>query len=180
MLMILKEIARRFNNENITWGVGASLMLTFYGLNEGANDIDISVTMTDIDRANSILSDMGQKKERINNSDYSTKYFYEYEINGIDIDVMGGLRINHDEGNYNFEFDQSSVTKYKIIDDIKIPLVSLEDWYVLYQLIPNREKKVKTIEDYLKTEGIKNPTLLKNALEKELPIIVKKRIEKIL
>ena len=43
---------------------------------------------------------------------------------------------------FKYTFDQSSISEIKIINGVNIPLTSLEDWYVIYQLIPNREIKV--------------------------------------
>ncbi len=63
MKNVLLKIAESFNKANITWGVGASVMLTFYGLVDRPNDIDISVAMKDIDCANEILIKMGDRKE---------------------------------------------------------------------------------------------------------------------
>lgn len=51
---------------------------------------------------------------------------------------MSGFVVNHNTGIYNYIFDYDSITEFKVINGISIPLTSLEDWYVMYQLIPNR------------------------------------------
>ncbi|HBJ2609223.1 hypothetical protein [Clostridium botulinum] len=56
----------------------------------------------------------------------------------------------------------------------------MEDWYVIYQLIPNREAKVKVIESYLLLNGINNSFLLERALKRNLPIELREKIKKIL
>ncbi|MBY6897199.1 hypothetical protein [Clostridium botulinum] len=56
----------------------------------------------------------------------------------------------------------------------------MEDWYVIYQLIPNREAKVKVIESYLLLNGINNSFLLERVLKGNLPIEVREKIKKIL
>ncbi|EPS50014.1 TPA: hypothetical protein PL619_000635 [Clostridium botulinum] len=56
----------------------------------------------------------------------------------------------------------------------------MEDWYVIYQLIPNREAKVKAIESYLLLNGINNSFLLERTLKGNLPIEVREKIKKIL
>ncbi|MGV8984445.1 hypothetical protein [Clostridium sp.] len=77
-------------------------------------------------------------------------------------------------------FDQSSISEIKIINGVNIPLTSLEDWYVIYQLIPKREIKVAMIENYLLLNGVKMPTLLERALRGDLPKKVRDKIEGIL
>lgn len=173
-------IAEKLNSEGILWGVGASILLNHYGLIDKPNDIDILVDIKDIEKADRILSHLGKKKLREEVDTYSTIYFYEYIVNGIDIDIMAGHTINYDNYIYKYIFDEQSITGVKKFKYIDIPLTSLEDWYVIYQLIPNRENKVKIIESYLLENGVKNPILLKRATENGLPNPVKYKIEELL
>lgn len=176
----LKQIAIELNKNDILWGVGASVLLEFYGLIDKPKDIDIIVYEKDIEKADKVLKSLGIKKTSEENKTYSTKYFYEYVINGVEIDVISGLVINCESIKYEHEFDSSSITNYKNIDDIKIPLTSLEEWYVLYQIIPNREYKAKIIEEYLLSQSKLNIELLNRALSKELPYSVKVKIIKLI
>lgn len=59
----------------------------------------------------------------------------------IDLDLMSGLQVRHDEGVFVYPFDEQS------IDSAGLPFMALVDWYVIYQLIPGREQKVTMIED---------------------------------
>ncbi|WP_017415220.1 nucleotidyltransferase family protein [Clostridium tunisiense] len=177
LLDTLSYIGSKLNGENITWAVGASILLNHYGLVDKPNDIDIMVHIKDIEKADKVLTSLGKKKIQEKVSTYDTEYFYEYVVNGIDVDVMAGMVINHEEGSYKYKFNNEAITSKKIINGIEIPLTSLEDWYVLYQVIPNRKVKVKLIEDYMLNNGVKNTDLLKRALEGCLPIEVRNRIE---
>jgi hypothetical protein len=180
MFNTLAYIGGRLNEENVLWGVGASILLNHYGLINKPNDIDILIALEDIEKADRILRNMGIKKDRKNVHGFATKYFYEYDIEGYELDVMAGLIINHSNGAFEYIFDESSITSFKEINGVKVPLSSLEDWYVIYQLIPNRDVKVKLIEDYLSSAGIKKPELLKRALTLKLPEEVSANIVRIL
>lgn len=180
MFDVLSSIGEKFNNSNIKWAVGASILLSQFGLIDKPNDIDIVVDINDIKKVDKILKDMGEKKIFKKTSTYSTKFFYEYVINKIDIDIMAGLAINHDNGIFEYVFDNSSISEFKVINGVKIPFTSLEDWYVIYQLIPNRESKVKMIENYLLINGVKKTFLLERTLQGNLPVEVKENIMKIL
>lgn len=177
LLDTLSYIGSKLNEGNITWAVGASILLNHYGLVDKPNDIDIMINIKDIEKADKILTSLGKKKSQEKVSTYNTEYFYEYVINGIDMDVMAGMIINHEAGAYEYRFDDEAITAEMRINGVNIPLTSLEDWYVLYQVIPNREIKVKLIEDYLMKNGIKNPELLKRTLAGCLPIEVRNRIK---
>lgn len=180
MFDTLSCIGKKLNDSNIVWGVGASILLNKFGLIDKPNDIDIFIDIKDIEKADEILKSLGEKKLWERTATYSTKCFYEYVINGFDVDVIAGLRVNHSSGVFEYIFDHNSILEYGIINGVNIPFTSLEDWYVIYQLIPNREAKVKMIEDYLLSKGITRPDLLKRAQEGNLPIEVSKRIRKML
>lgn len=180
MLATLRQIADQLNSQQLMWAVGGSLMLNHYGLAEKPNDIDLLVDLNDIVKVDEILCSMGEKKTRVEVGQYSTKYFYEYVINGFDVDVMSGLAINHDDGVFNFIFDQDSIAGFKEIGGTKIPLGSLEDWYVLYQLIPGRDGRVNAIEGYLKSNGVTRPDLLTRMLPLNLPDGVKANVKEML
>lgn len=175
----LSYIAKKFNDENLTWAVGASVLLNQYSLVKSPNDIDILVALKDVEKADSILKSIGNKNISEKSSTYLTKYFYEYNINGIDIDLMSGLTINFENENYEYLFNKDCIKNYSTINDTKIPLTSLEDWYILYQLIPNRDKKVSLIENYLIENNIKI-YLSEIPLSREIPSKIKLKSKEIL
>lgn len=182
MLETLSFIGDRLSHQNITWGVGGSLLLSFYKIIDNPNDIDILVDEKNAVLLNEIMSSVGKTKKTLSSSLslFRTVSFSKYRINGIDIDVMGGFAIQHDEGTYKLSLQQESIVAHKKINGINIPLCSLEDWYILYWLIPNKQEKALLIEKYLRTNGIAHPQLLKKALRQSLPPEVKKRINKVL
>ncbi|MCD3352061.1 nucleotidyltransferase family protein [Clostridium botulinum D/C] len=177
---VLIYIGKKLNDNGITWGVGASILLNQFGFIEKPNDIDIFISIKDIERADEVLKSMGEKKKWESSTTYSTKYFYEYIIDGVDIDVMAGFAVNHNSGVFKYNFNHTSISEFRKINKVDIPFTSLEDWYVIYQLIPSRESKVKMIENYFLSNGIKNPILLKNSLKGNLPIEIQERVKKIL
>lgn len=176
----LAYIGEKLNNSNIVWGVGASLLLNRFGFIEKPNDIDIFVDIKDIDKADKILKGLGEKRQWEKTDTYSTRYFYEYAINGIDVDIMAGFRVNHNSGIFEYIFDHNSISEFNKINGIDIPYTSLEDWYVIYQLIPNREEKVRMVENHIMSGGINRRDLLERVLEGNLPIEVRERIRKML
>ena len=180
MINTLSYIGEKFNDSNITWAVGASVLLNQFGFIDKPNDIDIFIEINDIERADEILKSIGDKKQCKKTSTYSTKYFYEYLIDGIDVDVMSEFAVNHSSGVFEYIFDHNSISEFKVINGVSIPFTSLEDWYVIYQLIPNRESKVEIIEKYLLSNGVKKNMLLKRALKGCLPMEVRRKIENIL
>ena len=180
LLDTLKYIADKLNKENILWAVGASVLLNSYGLVECPNDIDIIVDIKDIKKVDELLKGLGTKKSREGMETYATRYFYEYVINDVDIDVMAGFIINFPGGRFEYIFDEKSITDVRSINGVDIPYTSLEDWYVIYQLIPNREARVEIIEKYLICNGIRNMDILCRVLTDNLPSEVRNRVQKMI
>lgn len=146
---LLKRIAHEFNKKNITWALGASMLLYFKGVASEFHDIDLMVSNDDIDMAKDILSKMGQIQPPNPNPKYQTKVFLEYVVNGIDIDVMAGFSILKDG-----VLTDASLKKEQIVEEMslgkeKIPLQSITLWRKYYELM-GREKKVQMIDDFLR------------------------------
>ncbi|WP_208588756.1 nucleotidyltransferase domain-containing protein [Gracilibacillus suaedae] len=169
MLETLSFIGNRFNNQNITWGVGGSLLLRFHQLIDKPNDIDILVDLDNTTQINRILSLIGTEKEVIQTEPFRTKYFNKFHVNNIDLDIMAGFAIQHQEGNYQLSFTKQSIVEYKQLNGVDIPLCALEDWYMLYWLIPGKKEKAVLIENYLKATGIKHPSVFEEGLKQPLP-----------
>ena len=92
-LKVLTDIAKRLNENNIKWGVGASLLLYFKSITDTFNDIDLMVTAEDVDRLRTVLSEIGKMRPSNPNKMYRTRHFYEFVIDGVDVDVMEGFVI---------------------------------------------------------------------------------------
>ncbi|NDW19711.1 hypothetical protein D0T53_12430 [Dysgonomonas sp. 216] len=161
----LVEIAKALNTSEILWSVGASVLLYKYGLTSTPKDIDISVSVQDISIADKILSSMGEKMKEKKSEIYLTEYFYEYIINGINVDLMAGFKIKTKVGVFEYQYDKLSVPHLFEIDGILTPFSTLEEWYVLYQLMPDKEAKVRAIKEYFNQKGIQYPELLKRIQE---------------
>lgn len=176
----LALVVDEINKKGIRWVAGSSIVLYFYRLIENPNDLDIFIHENDALEMDSFLSDLGEKKPNEYREPFKTKYFTSYTVFEVDVDLMGGFAISHPKGVYKFIFDEKAITSVEELNGIKIPLSSLEDWFILYQLMPGREKKVKLIEQYFYKHGVMHEELLKRALEQELPDDIKNRINRLL
>ncbi len=179
LLDTLVLVARTLNHADALWGVGASTLLYYHGLLKEPHDIDILASKADIEVVAAALRGLGIEKLSEPEELYSTSRFLEFVVNGTDVDVMAGLAIKHADGIYVFPFDNRSITAKGTQDGVTIPLMSLEDWYVVYQLIPGREAKVKVIEDHILTSECPDLELLDRELDLELPLHVQTRIERL-
>ena len=57
---LLQKIAHRFNEANIEWALGASMLLYFKGILSEFHDIDLMISVHDAEQVRTILSEMGE------------------------------------------------------------------------------------------------------------------------
>lgn len=146
---VLEKVVACLQQERIHFGIGGSLLLHHHGLPVTPRDIDLVVALADAERAVLLLSEMGTVVEQDETSLYATEVFQEFMIEGIDLDLMSGLQIRHDEEIFIYPFAEQT-----IINETGLPFMSLVDWYVIYQLIPGREQKVVMIEHCLADQEV--------------------------
>ena len=180
MLSTLSFIGEKFNEERIVWAVGGSVMLSYYGLAPDPNDIDILIDKDCAAQAAALMDAIGKESPPARSQTFATRHFHKYDVGGFPVDVMSGLAIRHDSGLFYYIFDMESVTGCMAVRGVKVPLASLEDWYVLYQLMPGRADKAKMIENHLRSAGIRRPELLNRILTQNLPKGVKENIKRLL
>ncbi len=120
-LDILSKIAEKLNEEKIVWAIGASLLLYIKGKTTEFNDIDIMVAEEDVEKLNKVLLTMGDLQQPNPNNLYKTKYFMEYLIDGIDVDIMAGFTIVKDNKEYYFPLKYNDIKEYTFVKGHKIP-----------------------------------------------------------
>ena len=145
-LEVLGRIGELFNNKEITWAIGASLLLYFEGITDTFHDIDIMVHEDDVAKAKEILLSLGQLCPPNPNAQYTTKYFYEFVIDGVDVDVMAGFTIVCDGKEYDCSLQKQQIEKYIEMNGVRIPLQSISLWREYYRLM-KRENKVAMIDN---------------------------------
>lgn len=147
-LMVLSNIARKLNQRNLTWAIGGSLLLYFKGITNEFHDIDIMVAEEDVEVLKEIMLTFGQLLPPNPKVEYKTKHFLEFNVEGVEIDVMAGFTIVNRENEYYFPLRAGSVNDYTEVNGVLIPLQSIAEWRKYYELM-GRTEKVKMIDQSL-------------------------------
>lgn len=179
MNKLIKKIACEFAEAKIHWGIGGSKLLNFYRITETVNDLDLLISLDDVDAALQILDKLGKRIEITNIEEYYTESFSRFLVDGIEIDVMANFKIQHEAGVYDFQFDNSTKVEKVQLDDVELPLSSLEEWYIAYLLMKNRDSKVEMIEHFLLKKKEIDLGLLMNRMHQGIPIEVLLRINRL-
>lgn len=73
---VLRKIAHQFNEEEVIWALGASMLLYFKGITSEFHDIDLMIAEKDVDSVRKILSEMGKLHPSKPNPGVSDKNIY--------------------------------------------------------------------------------------------------------
>ena len=153
-MTVLAKIARAFEEKKIMWAVGGSLMLYFRGITDIVHDIDLMVTEEDIEEVRAVLLDLGTPAPPAPDSRYKTRYFLEFLIDEVEVDVIAGFVIVHDGKEYDCSLTVDQITDLIDVEDVRIPMQSKELWREYYRLM-EREEKVRMI-DHDKMKNVRN------------------------
>ncbi|KPU42693.1 hypothetical protein OXPF_37470 [Oxobacter pfennigii] len=148
-LAALVKIAEILNQNGITWAVGASSLLYIKGITHDFHDIDIMISENDVEKVKALLSDYETLQQRIPNAQYKSKAFLEYMIEGIEFDIIAGFTIVAEDVEHYFPLKKENIKEITFIDNMPIPLQSVEEWKTYYSLMGKIEK-AQMIELHLK------------------------------
>lgn len=146
---VLKKIANELNRMNVTWSLGASMLLYFKGIIKEFKDIDLMVVDKDIDLAIKILNHLGELQTSSLNSKYRTKVFLEYVIDEVDVDVMCGFSIMNKDTLIDCSLNKEQIVEFYDLDGVKIPLQSVSLWRHYYELM-GRDDRVDMIKNSIR------------------------------
>ena len=170
----LQKIAREFNAEGITWGVGGSLLVYINGLSDQFEDIDLVVQEKDALACQRLLIKHGPMQPKNPDERYRTRGFFEFKIDEVDIDLMCVLSITAQDMETVLPFNEDHIERWEPFGIEKLPLMHLEDWYLIYALI-EREPKLALIEKHFKEKGV-DKKRMKQLLQLEMPENVRERL----
>ena len=146
-LRLLAELGRRFDEAGCLWAVGASVLLYFRGYVDAFHDIDLMVNEKDAAKMEAVLQELGtlQPSEA---GTFRTKYFREFVIDGIEVDMIGGFVILQDGVAYDCDLQAEEIEGYAQVYGQRIPLHSVAKWREYYGRM-GRSEKVTIIDENL-------------------------------
>lgn len=149
----LYKITKLLSENEVLWAIGGSILLRLSQVTQEADRIDVIISPEEIAKVDALLTPLGEKHTRVPSPHYATRFFCEYTIDGQQVHVMSGLTLHYKGFLYAYPFEKTSIVSMLPLEDIFVPCTALEDWYVLYQMMPWREERVKALEMYFRSKG---------------------------
>jgi hypothetical protein len=147
---VLKNLIKDMDLYKITYSIGGSCMLFLRGIVREFNDIDLRVKEDDLSKLMDALNSHHTEKA-IPNQKFKTHHFFEYLIDGVEIDIMVNLTICHEGIEYQFPLKQTDSLDRISLDGIDLVLDNLDEWLLYYELM-ERQDKVRIIKQYYKNK----------------------------
>lgn len=139
---VLSELTSLFNEHDILYGVGGSFMIDKLHFDLMVNDLDIFVSLNNVDKIEKIMAKY-QKLETKINPTIRSGYFATYMIKGVSVDIIADMHVNYKDIWYNYDLTCTD----QVHDHNGINYMFLQDWFYLYWIM-RRHEKVKMISDY--------------------------------
>ena len=141
----LIKLCNLFDDHNIRFGIGASLLLKSYGIVDKASDIDLIVHIDDVKQVQELMDKMGVVQKSSDTTLYFSEVFLEYNVEGVDVDIMSNFTIKTGEDFYVYPFCVEEIQRR---GEAQLPYLSLREWEKAYRLM-GRIWKADLVLDYL-------------------------------
>ena len=139
-LQVLVQLAELFNEHEIQWAVGGSLLLYFKGLVSDFHDLDLMIDEQAGEQVAQLLEPLGTCRPFIPSPAFQTRCFMEFLIEGVEIDVIGGLAIVSEGHVHELPLRSEEIEEGFSLEGQRIPLHSLRVWEIYYTLMGRTEK----------------------------------------
>lgn len=146
-LQVIKTIAKQLSNEDVKWAITGSANFALQGVPITPADIDIQTDKYSAYKIENIFKEHSYKLVRFSSKGLIRSHFGALCIEGIRVEIMGDIE-KLVEGKWEETPDLNEIIKIIIIDDVNIPVLSLEYEAEAYMKL-GRENKAKILHDFI-------------------------------
>ena len=173
-LGVLQKLCKEFAEQDVEWAVACSFELFLLGIVDDFHDFDILVAPKSFQDVCGILERIGSRKtydkDPSRQGCFSSKHFAEFEVDGIDIDLICEFGVTTFGCFYQYHFNENDVVEVKVAG-LQVPAVPPEAQYLFYGMMcgwqPQRAFKRDLICAYLNAHHLQRRNILEDALENE-------------
>lgn len=175
---ILHNLSSILTENRITWAVGGSYLLHIYGLYDSPNDIDIWVPKSDFEKLRNVFSGYEEIKERIQ---LPEQYHFKIRFDECAVDFVAYFFVVPNQKSYEYNVDSVRIQTKHFNDNLNLPCLYLEEWYIIYDLL-NKKEKLKIIEDFfLRSPEIINEHIFNQCLSNNpVPTRIKNDVDSLI
>ena len=147
-LVVLHQIISRLNAADVNWAVTGSLGLALQGVPVEAHDIDLETDQTGVYAIERLFSEFVTQGVRFCTAERIRSHFGALMIDGIKLDIMGGVQYWRADGTWEDPANWQSHKGLIEINRMLVPVLSLEYECEAYQKL-GRTDKVELLGQWL-------------------------------
>ena len=139
-LNALRQVHTRLRATNVNWVVTGSLSFALQGVPVTPNDIDIQTDEAGAYEIEHSLSEFVTRQVAFSSVENIRSHFGALTIDGIKVEVMGDIQKRLEDGTWEEPVDLRHYKQFVAVEDIRIPVLSLEYEYQAYEKLGRLEK----------------------------------------
>lgn len=148
----MRVIHDRLQGTGITWAITGSLGFALQGVPVSPHDIDIQTDESGAYEIERLLDEFVVRRVRFSSAERIRSHFGVLIINAIRVEIMGDIEKRTSNGTWQPIDDLRKYVRFVEIDDMIIPVLSLEYEYEAYGKL-DRKDKVRLLRDWLERHG---------------------------
>ncbi len=138
---VLRKIYSRLNdNTSVNWAITGSLGFALQGVPVEPNDIDIQTDKRGAYEIERHFSKFITKSVAFSSTEKIRSHFGELVIDGIKVEIMGDIQKRNEDGEWNIHIDLEHYRRVVEVEEMRIPVLSLEYEYQAYLKMGRRDK----------------------------------------
>jgi len=147
-LNVLRKIYNRLCNTDVNWVITGSLGFALQGIPIEPHDIDLQTDKAGSYEIERLFSEFVIRKVAFMSTNLIRSHFGVLMIDGIKVEIMGDIQKWLDTGIWESAVDLKHHKRIIEVEDIKVPVLSLEYEYQAYMKL-GRIDKAKMLKKYL-------------------------------
>jgi hypothetical protein len=148
LLVALRALYARLNFQPINWAITASCGLALQGVPVGVRDIDLATDRTGAYRIEQLFAAEVIRPVQFSSAETIQSHYGAFELEGYTFEIMGDVQYRRADGNWDDPLDFTPHKHYLQIEEMKLPVLTLEYEYESYVRL-GREAKIKLLRDWL-------------------------------
>lgn len=147
-LSVLSKIYAQLNVSDVNWVLTGSASFALQGVPTRVHDIDIQTDEVGAHKIERLFSEFIVRKVNLSSTEAIRSHFGILMIDGVRVEIMGDIRKRSENGEWEQPVDLQRHKQFVDVEDMHIPVLSLEYEYQAY-LKMGREEKAELLRQWI-------------------------------
>ena len=176
----LKRFVLQMAECGIVWGIGGSYLLKKYNLGYDPSDLDLWIQASDMPIVRQKFHNYMELKTNI---PLPPEYHYKILFDDLEVDFVACFIVKPNQNTFKYSINPENIEFITLNNELQIPCLLLEDWYVIYKLLKKNDKAEKIREKFSQLGIAFNEEVVQKSIQYEkdnrLPLWLLQEIAKV-